>query len=189
MHVKQRSDAIEVEIEDDGAGIDLAAVRQRGLDRGLLSGARAAAAGEEELFELLFQPGFSTSTDVSDVSGRGVGLDAVKTALEREGGSIALSSAAGAGTTFVVQVPRASLLVNVHCFQALASDVLLAIPAGRGWSLRPAVTGSSARAVDPLAVLTGGSGPPGTSFEGCVLRLEDATARFRPPTTTRSRSS
>jgi two-component system chemotaxis sensor kinase CheA len=179
VHVKQRSDAIEVEIEDDGAGIDLAAVRQRGLDRGLLSAARAASAGEEELFELLFQPGFSTSPAVCDVSGRGVGLDAVKSALEREGGSIALSSAAGVGTTFVVQVPRATLSIQVHCFPALSCDVLLAIPAGRGWSLRPTVTGSSAQAVDPLAVLAGGSGPAGTSFEGCVLRIEDATARFR----------
>ncbi len=179
VHVRQRSDAIELEIEDDGAGIDFAAVRRRGVDRGLMSEARAAAADEDDLVELLFAPGFSTSTEVNDVSGRGVGLDAVKSALEREGGSIALSSRAGAGATFVVQVPSAGLVVGVHCFPALAADVLLAIPAGRGWSLRPTVTGGAMQAVDPLAALTGSSGPPGSSFEGCVLRLEDATARYR----------
>jgi two-component system chemotaxis sensor kinase CheA len=179
VHVRQRLDAIELEVEDDGAGIDFAAVRQRGVDRGLLRERRAQTATDDELVELLFQSGFSTSPEVSDVSGRGVGLDAVRSSLSREGGSIALSTQPGGGTTFVVMVPSAGLVVPVHCFPALSAEIQIAIPAGRGWSLRPATTGASLQAVDPLAILLDGSGPPATSFEGCVLRLEDATARFR----------
>jgi two-component system chemotaxis sensor kinase CheA len=96
---------VEVAVLDDGRGIDLERVRRRALERGLLDEAAAAAAGPDELYGMLFESGFSTSATVSELSGRGVGLDAVRRAIESLGGEVSLSSEPARGARFSLRVP------------------------------------------------------------------------------------
>lgn len=91
-----------LEVEDDGAGVDLAAVRSAAVARGLVGVAAAEAMGERELLEVLFRPGFSTRTEASATSGRGVGLDAVRSAVARLGGSVGLRTRLGVYTRVIV---------------------------------------------------------------------------------------
>jgi two-component system, chemotaxis family, sensor kinase CheA len=94
-----------LEIRDDGKGLDVDAIRRKGLERGLLTAERAAAATDAELMRLIFLPGFSTAAAVSNLSGRGVGMDVVLTNLEKIGGTIDVDSALGRGTTFRLRIP------------------------------------------------------------------------------------
>jgi two-component system chemotaxis sensor kinase CheA len=119
----------EVVIEDDGRGVDVAEVRRRAVDLGFMSRREAQRAPEAELLDLLLQPGFSTRTRVSDVSGRGIGLDAVRTALARAGGKLSIATRAGQGTTVVARVPQASRRIKVMCFPAFGVEATLAVPA------------------------------------------------------------
>ncbi|MGB7556235.1 MAG: chemotaxis protein CheA, partial [Candidatus Korobacteraceae bacterium] len=96
---------VHVEISDDGAGINLPRVRERAAERGLITVQQAASMNEQELMRLVFTPGFSTAETVTNLSGRGVGLDVVKTNIERIGGIVDLQSVAGHGTTLKVNLP------------------------------------------------------------------------------------
>jgi two-component system chemotaxis sensor kinase CheA len=96
---------VHMEMSDDGAGIDVEAVRRTAVSRGLLDAQAAASAGERELLRLVFAPGLSTARSVTNLSGRGVGMDVVKTAVERIGGEVDLHSERGVGTTLKVRVP------------------------------------------------------------------------------------
>lgn len=96
---------IEITVADDGRGVDLERVRQRARERGLLGDAEARAAGPRELLPLLFTAGLTTNTTVSELSGRGIGLDAVRREIEGLGGEISLSSTPGQGTRCVLRVP------------------------------------------------------------------------------------
>ena len=96
---------VELRVSDDGSGIDLERVRARALERGLLDVNAARTARAEELLPLLFESGFSTSATVSELSGRGVGLDAVRRAIEGLGGEVFVRSAPGRGTAFTIRVP------------------------------------------------------------------------------------
>jgi signal transduction histidine kinase/DNA-binding response OmpR family regulator len=105
VRAKRTGDHVQVEFEDDGRGIDTVAVRTRAIRSGLLTEAEAEAATEVGLLPLLFKFGFSTSERVDELAGRGIGLDAVKTAVERVGGTISVSTNRGRGTTFRVSIP------------------------------------------------------------------------------------
>jgi two-component system chemotaxis sensor kinase CheA len=94
-----------ITIVDDGAGIDPAAIGERALRLGLVSSEALAALGDRERIELIFLPGFSTSEEVTSVSGRGVGMDVVRTNIERVSGSIEVTSESGRGTTIVLRIP------------------------------------------------------------------------------------
>src|SRR5208337_514332 len=96
---------VQVEVSDDGAGINHERVRQRALERGLITPEEAAGMGERRLVKLVFVPGFSTAEKVTNFSGRGVGLDVVKTNIERIGGVVDLQSVAGRGTTVKIKIP------------------------------------------------------------------------------------
>ena len=187
VRVRLSSDGIEMEVGDDGAGIDFAAIRQRGVERGLIAERRAAVASEEELIDLLFQPGFSTSPEVNDIAGRGIGLDAVRASLHREGGSIGVLSRPGVGTTFVLHLPQTSLVQSVHAFLAADRSVRLAVAARPGWTLDIERNGDGRGAIDPLDLLGVVARPVSGSH---VLRLErhgEPTLRLRagsPPART-----
>lgn len=94
-----------IEIMDDGSGIDVARVRSKVVEKGLMSAAAVERMSEEEVLQLVFLPGFSTNTEVTNLSGRGVGMDVVKTNIERIGGTVDLSSSAGRGCTVRLKIP------------------------------------------------------------------------------------
>ena len=102
-----------IELADDGAGLDLARIRAVAVTRGLLSGEAAEALSDELAHDLLFTPGFSTADRVTDVSGRGVGLDAVRVAMARLGGRISLRSRLGEGTIAQLIVPLRAVMTKI----------------------------------------------------------------------------
>jgi two-component system chemotaxis sensor kinase CheA len=103
LTASQRSGSIVIEIIDDGAGLNRKRIREIAVSKGLIS--QEAQLTEQEIDHLLFAPGFSTATEVTNLSGRGVGMDVVKTAITALGGRIAISSIAGQGTTFSITLP------------------------------------------------------------------------------------
>lgn len=94
-----------IEISDDGAGINTAAVLEKALARGLVKPEQVSQLGERDILELLFQPGFSTAAEITSISGRGVGLDVVRSNVARVGGTVDIQSWPGRGTTFRVKIP------------------------------------------------------------------------------------
>jgi chemotaxis family two-component system sensor histidine kinase/response regulator PixL len=113
-----------IEVKDDGQGLDLEAIARRGLERGLLSAEQLVHVSENQLRELIFEPGFSTAKQVNELSGRGVGLDVVRSQLQLLKGTIAMSSKPGVGTTFTIRLPltltSAKLIVGLANFRAIA---------------------------------------------------------------------
>ena len=100
-----------IEIADDGAGIDPAKVIAKAVSKGLLTEARAAAVTTREAISLIFTPGFSTAAAVTNVSGRGVGMDVVKTNIERIGGTVDVESEVGRGTVLRIKIPLTLAIV------------------------------------------------------------------------------
>ncbi len=94
-----------IEVQDNGNGINLEKVKQRAIERNLISQERAERITPSELLEILFEPGFSTASKISDLSGRGVGLDVVRSQLEMMNGTVSIESVPGEGTTFSLQIP------------------------------------------------------------------------------------
>lgn len=99
------SGQVNIDISDDGRGIDPVRVRDKALERGLIDHATAARMSERELIQLVFLPGFSTAEKVSNISGRGVGMDVVRTNIEKIGGTVELTSRHGAGTALRIKIP------------------------------------------------------------------------------------
>ncbi len=111
-------DRVAIMVEDDGKGIDLEKIRARAIERGIVSRAEAEAMSEEDLIELLGTPGLSTSENVTDVSGRGVGLDVVRRQVESVGGQLKIETKKGQGTRMTITIPLSlaiigGLVVNV----------------------------------------------------------------------------
>jgi len=101
----QDGSSVVVAVEDDGKGIDCAKVIETALEKGLVTPEQAENMGEREAYQLLFMPGFSTSREVTDLSGRGVGMDAVKSKVEALGGRVSIESKMGRGTSVKVKLP------------------------------------------------------------------------------------
>lgn len=102
---------IVITVEDDGKGMDPEKIRQKAVEKGLISADAAARLSERETFNLIFLPGFSTAKIVSDVSGRGVGMDIVRTHIEKINGVIEIETAPGKGTCFTIKLPL-TLAIN-----------------------------------------------------------------------------
>lgn len=96
---------VNIEITDDGKGIDPVRLRQNAVDKGLLTADAAARLSDREAMHLIFAPGFSTAAKVTNVSGRGVGMDVVKTNIEKIGGTVDVTSTVGVGTTLRIKIP------------------------------------------------------------------------------------
>ena len=107
-----------VEIDDDGAGIDVARVRAVAAQRGVASPEALAAMPDEEVVDLVFAPGFSTAEGVSGWSGRGVGMDAIRTAVEQLGGRVGVESRPGQGTTVRFTLPFTVMMTQVMVVEA-----------------------------------------------------------------------
>ncbi|MFC4184581.1 chemotaxis protein CheA [Saccharococcus thermophilus] len=102
-----------IEIEDDGAGIRREKVLQKALDRGIISQQGIANLTDKQVYELIFAPGFSTADHISDISGRGVGLDVVKSTIESLGGTVTVDSEEGKGSIFSIQLPLTLSIISV----------------------------------------------------------------------------
>ncbi len=105
LRAYQEGGQVNIEIQDDGKGIDPGKIRAKALEKGLINPEEAATMSNKELVNLIFLPGFSTADKISDISGRGVGMDVVKTNFEKFGGVIELNSEPGHGTTITVRLP------------------------------------------------------------------------------------
>ena len=105
LHAYHEGGQVIIEISDDGAGIDPKLIKERALQKGIISAERAASLNEKELINLIFTPGFSTAEKVTNVSGRGVGMDVVKTNIEKIGGTIDLQNKLGQGITVKIKIP------------------------------------------------------------------------------------
>jgi two-component system chemotaxis sensor kinase CheA len=110
---RQESDRVIIEIADDGAGVDPARVRNKAVERGLIPADRAATLSDADAVQLVFLPGFSTVDAISDLSGRGVGMDVVRNAVERINGGVELASEYGKGTTIRLSLPLSMAVTNV----------------------------------------------------------------------------
>jgi two-component system chemotaxis sensor kinase CheA len=102
---------VTIEMRDDGRGIDLEKVRAKGVERDLVTPEQAARLSPHDTIELIFQPGFSTADQVTNLSGRGVGMDVVRTNIERIGGTVEVATEAGAGTTYTLKIPLTLAIV------------------------------------------------------------------------------
>jgi two-component system chemotaxis sensor kinase CheA len=105
LRAVQECSHVLIEVSDDGAGISVDKIRQKAIERGLITPERATHLTERELLQLIFLPGFSTAAAVTNVSGRGVGMDVVRTNVEKIGGKVEIDSHAGKGTTLRMRIP------------------------------------------------------------------------------------
>lgn len=106
-------DQILVQVADDGRGIAPEKIRQRALEKGLLSTTQARTIRDYDLFQLICQPGFSTAEEISETSGRGVGMDVVKTAVEQVGGILLIDSVQGEGARITLKLPLSLAIIRV----------------------------------------------------------------------------
>ncbi|WP_166820381.1 hybrid sensor histidine kinase/response regulator [Thalassoroseus pseudoceratinae] len=107
-----------IRIDDDGRGIAVDKVREKAIRQGLISEADAELRSEADLMQFIFHPGFSTAEKISSVSGRGVGMDVVKTQIEKIGGTIELTSQAGRGTTIKIKIPLTLAIISALIVEA-----------------------------------------------------------------------
>ena len=118
MQASRVGDRLVVEVVDDGRGIDPAIVRRRARERGIIADDELAALPDEQVIDLIFSAGFSTAAEVSDISGRGVGMDVVRATVERIGGRASVMSRLGAGTTVRLDLPMNIALSRIMVVEA-----------------------------------------------------------------------
>lgn len=113
LEARQEGDHIVILVADDGRGMNAERLRAKALEKGLISNEEANTMDERQSFNLVFLPGFSTAAKVSDVSGRGVGMDVVRTNIQKLNGSIEIKSELGKGTTFIISLPLTLAILPV----------------------------------------------------------------------------
>ena len=108
----QDGNNVVIEVRDDGNGIDVEKIRNKAIEKGTVTPEQAEVMTDKEVIDLLFQPSFSTAKQVTDVSGRGVGLDVVKTKIESLGGDIEVKTMLGEGSTFIIRLPLTLAIIQ-----------------------------------------------------------------------------
>ena len=124
----QEGNNVVIEVRDDGHGIDVEKVKAKALERGTITPDQAETMSDKEIIDLLFRPSFSTAEKISDISGRGVGLDVVKTKIEALGGSVECRSVLGEGSTFIIRLPLT--LAIIQSLMVVLGNEKYAIPLG-----------------------------------------------------------
>lgn len=112
LRARHEGDSVVVEIEDDGKGIDPAIIRSKAVEKGLMTQDRADAMGDDEVVELIFAPGFSTAAKVTDISGRGVGMDVVRSNVRKLNGRVGVRSTVGKGSIFTIKLPLTLAIID-----------------------------------------------------------------------------
>ncbi|MGX9965160.1 ATP-binding protein [Roseomonas sp. F4] len=169
----RRTGQVRVRVSEDGRGIDRDKVLARAIARGLVSAEQAAAMGEEEVFALLFRPGFSTAEAVTETSGRGVGLDVVQDAIRRAGGTVEVASSPGQGTSFTLRLPLTAAVQTVLLVEAAGHPY--ALPAARVEAVLEAGASAGCEVLD-LAELVGGA--RGKTSGGAIVIVKSGGRSF-----------
>ncbi len=120
-------DQVLVQVADDGTGIDPEAIRQLARQKGLLTSAQAKTLRDYDLYQLICQPGFSTSQTVTGMSGRGVGMDVVKTTIEGIGGLVLIDSTVGEGTSITLKLPLSLAIIRVLLIESAGARMAIPI--------------------------------------------------------------
>ncbi len=165
LRAYHNSGQVVIEVADDGAGIDPAKISAKALERGLRTSAELASMSDADVLQLVFEPGFSTATKVTNVSGRGVGMDVVKTNIEAIGGAIEIESSPGEGTTCRLRVPLT--LAIVPALTVESGTDRYAIPQASLLELVALEDGPGATAIEEVA------GAPVYRLRGVLLPLID----------------
>jgi two-component system sensor histidine kinase and response regulator WspE len=190
LEVQHRAGTLAITVSDDGSGINLDRLRRKVVERGLTPADMAHSLGEGELLQFLFLPGFSTAAAVSEISGRGVGLDVVQDVVRRVGGSVRIRTHPGQGTSFHLQVPITlsvlrAVLVDIagepYAFPHNRIDRLLRVARGAVRSLENrqfiTVDGQNVGLVVAAQLLELAATPAGED-ELAVLLLSDPTGQY-----------
>lgn len=117
LRASNEKDTVFIEVSDDGNGIDAAAIKKKALEKGMISEEYARIISEEEVLALVFEPGFSNAETVTEISGRGVGMDVVKRAVESIGGKVNIQTEIGKGTTFTLCLPSSMAVKGALLFE------------------------------------------------------------------------
>ncbi len=112
LNAYQDGNNVVIEVGDDGNGIDVEKVKNKAIDRGTITPEQASMMTDKEIIDLLFMPSFSTAEKISDVSGRGVGLDVVKSKIETLGGDVECKTVLGEGSTFTIRLPLTLAIIQ-----------------------------------------------------------------------------
>ena len=112
LNAYQDGNNVVIEVGDDGNGIDVEKVRNKAIEKGTITPEQAEAMTDKDIIDLLFRPSFSTSEKITDVSGRGVGLDVVKSKIEALGGDVEVKTKLGEGSTFIVRLPLTLAIIQ-----------------------------------------------------------------------------
>jgi two-component system chemotaxis sensor kinase CheA len=126
LRARHEGNNVFIEVEDDGAGINTDRIKRKAIDKGLISAKEAEEMTSEQTVELLFSPGFSTAENVTDISGRGVGLDVVKSKIESLNGEMQVESTPGQGTKFKIKLPLT--LAIIQALMVSVRDEIYAVP-------------------------------------------------------------
>ncbi len=112
LNAYQEGNNVVIEVRDDGKGIDAEKIKQKAIAKGTITAEQAEAMTDKEIIDLLFRPSFSTAEKISDVSGRGVGLDVVKTKIESLGGDVEVRTTVGQGSNFIIHLPLTLAIIQ-----------------------------------------------------------------------------
>jgi two-component system chemotaxis sensor kinase CheA len=128
LNAYQEGNSVVIECSDDGGGIDTEKVRRKAIEKGTITEEQSMSMTEKDYIDLLFRPSFSTAEKISDVSGRGVGLDVVKSKIESLSGSVECHTVLGEGTTFTIRLPLT--LAIIQSLMVVVGGEKYAIPLG-----------------------------------------------------------
>jgi two-component system chemotaxis sensor kinase CheA len=169
VNAYQKGNHVVIELSDDGRGIDTNVIREAAVRKGLLSESAVGDLSRDELLNVIFMPGFSTAREITDISGRGVGMDVVKTNITRLGGAVDIESEVSVGTKVMITLPITLAIISALLFEV--KHRLFAIPlAVVQEALR--LPGMSLRTVDGREVMT---------LRGTTLPLCRLAQLFRIP--------
>jgi chemosensory pili system protein ChpA (sensor histidine kinase/response regulator) len=179
LRAAHEGNSVVLVLSDDGAGIDHQRVRAAAVRKGLLTSEAADALTDDEATELLFRPGFSTRDEVTELSGRGVGLDVVKTRIEALKGTVSVASEAGRGTAFTVRLPLTLAVVRALLVRAAGQTFALPLEAVEQ-ILRPDEDQIERIGRDPVVRAGGAIYPLVPLARALGVRAADAPSDARP---------
>jgi two-component system chemotaxis sensor kinase CheA len=166
LRVERRGSRVAFACEDDGRGIDPRIVRRTAVERGLISEEQAGALTDPEALRLVLRPGFSTAEEVTELSGRGMGLDVARSMAARFKGDIAVSSRRGAGTTFELSVPAS--LTSITTLAVQAGSAVALVPLDAVVATRRVPDGELMRSPDGATMLYEGESIPFVPLAGVL---------------------